>query len=128
MPDSGKTQRAIVWAVVALFGMTMAAITAVALLYRGDDTAAMVASLLAAVGPTVAVLAAMRQQSMTADTVRRVERDTHALTNGLLDSKVRAGVAEVLPDELVDPAYVDTRHPVDLRAVDDAHNNGREEP
>lgn len=106
MPSSGKTQRTIVWAVVALFGFTLGAI--VALVALTDEASLYVPMVLSAATPTIAVLAAMRA-------IESVKADTHALTNGLLDAKVRAGVAEVVHDELVDPAYSGG-----VKAADDA--------
>lgn len=108
MPESGKTQRTIVWAIVVLFACTLAAV--VALVALVDDASEYVVPIIGTATTTVAVLAAMRS-------IDQVRQDTHALTNGLLDRKVRAGVADVLPDELVDPAYRDSAtHLVDQDA------------
>lgn len=108
MPETGKTQRHIIWAVVLLFSVTVVAVVLLAALV--DDASQYVTAILAAATPTIAVLAAMRA-------IEGVKRDTHALTNGLLDRKVRAGVAEVLPDELVDPSYRESAQAnVDARA------------
>lgn len=108
MPDSGKTQRSIIWAVVVLFVATIVAVVLLAALV--EDAGQYVTAILAAATPTIAVLAAMRA-------IESVRQDTHALTNGLLDRKVRAGVAEVLPDELVDPDYrASSQHAVDQDA------------
>lgn len=96
MPDTGKTQRTIIWAIVVLFMGTIAAVVAMVALV--DDASAYVTAILGAAAPTIAVLAAMRA-------IESVRQDTHALTNGLLDRKTRAAVAEVLPDQLVDPEY-----------------------
>lgn len=96
MPDSGKTQRTIVWAVVALFSVTV--VSVVALVALTDDASLYVPMVLSAATPTIAVLAAMRA-------IETVRKDTHALTNGLLDAKVRDGVAEVIHDDLIDPNY-----------------------
>lgn len=115
MPNSGKTARSIVWAIVALFVATMAA--TVALFLVADDAtvaATLVTSLLGSLGTIAAVLVTLAKTSQVADSVRRVEGEveevsgrTHDLVNGLLDAKVRAGVAEVLHPNLVDPAIVD---------------------
>lgn len=112
--QSARTQRAIVWAVVALFGITIAAVVIMAVFVA--DASAYIPAVLAAVTPTIAVLVTLRE-------VAGVKADTHALTNGLLDSKVRAGVAEVLPDELVDPDYHSGRRAADQASVDDRHNS-----
>lgn len=106
---AGRTQRAIVWAVVVLFATAVAAVVIMAVT---DAPAAYITAVLAAVTPTIAVLVTLRE-------VAGVRADTHALTNGLLDSKVRAGVAEVLPDELVDPDYRDGRREADQLRADE---------
>lgn len=119
--NGDKTTRTIVWAVVILTAVVVAAVVLLELFAdptRETDAASKVLSVLA---PTIAVLATLRAVGAVQGTVERVERDTHALTNGLLDSKVRAGVAEVVHPELVDPAYSDKRV-TDQRAVDDAHD------
>lgn len=96
MPDTGKTQRHIIWAVVLLFVATVTAVVVLAVYV--EDASQYVTAILAAVTPTIAVLAAMRA-------IEGVRQDTHALTNGLLDRKVRAGVAEVVHDDVIDPQY-----------------------
>lgn len=119
MSDNGSTQRQLIWAVVVLFCAALASVVLLQLVHA--DTAT-VTAVLASLAPTVAVLAAMRQTAAVDDKVRAVQADTHALTNGLLDSKVRAGVAEVLPDELVDPEYHSGQHEADRVAAEAAHN------
>lgn len=37
----------------------------------------------------------------------KVERQVDDLTNGLMDAKIRSGVADVLPNHLVDPAALE---------------------
>jgi hypothetical protein len=118
MPNSGKTQRTIIWAVVVLFISTLAC--TVVLEYVGAESG-VVTAVLASLAPTAAVLAAMRQTAGVEDKLNGVRRDTHALTNGLLDSKVRAGVAEVLPDHLVDDEYHDGKRAADEAVVKRAH-------
>lgn len=100
MPETGKTQRTIVWAIVVLFCATIAGVVLLATLV--EDASAYVTPLLGSMAPTIAVLAAMRA-------IESVRQDTHALTNGLLDRKTRAAVAEVLDDELLDPQYRDSQ-------------------
>lgn len=122
MPGSGKTHRTIIWAIVALVALTLASIVLLALFYTGDSLP-LITLVLSAVTPTITVLAAMRQVETVRGEVSQVRADTHALTNGLLDSKVRAGVAEVLPDQLVDPEYRAGQHLADQVAVENGHTD-----
>lgn len=108
MPNSGQTARTIVWAIVALFMTTMAAVTAMVLFVPDPSTSAtLVATILPQLAATAAVLVNLRATASVNDKVRKVARDTDALTNGLLDSKVRAGVAEVVHDDALDPDYTE---------------------
>ena len=88
----------VVWAIVVMFGLTMAAVVVV-LALGGPESI-----VLAVFGQLAAIVAVLVNLRVTA----RVERDTKDLRNGLLDAKVRAGVADVLPDHLVDPDYRST--------------------
>ncbi len=113
--NSGPSPAAIV-AVCVVFCFTLtAAVVVFALSPEGDQTVALVGSLLATLAPTLAAVAVLVQvksvQSTQAEQGERIERvasDTYALTNGLLDSKVRAGVAEVIRDDLLDPEHAQT--------------------
>lgn len=118
---NGQTTRTIVWAVVALFIGTMATVVLLVVFAPEERAGALVAQVIGASAPVLAVLAAMRQVAAVDHKVSQVERDTHALTNGLLDAKVRAGVAEVLPDDQLDPDYT-TRRADDRAAVDEWDN------
>lgn len=105
MPESGSggpiTSTAVVWAIVTLFGATILGSTMVALFATGDAAATLIAAMFANLVSIVAVIANLRVS-------QSVKQDTSDLRNGLLDAKVRAGVADVLPDHLVDPDYRDT--------------------
>lgn len=106
MSDSGQTLRTIVWAVVVLFAVDLAAVVVVAILL-GDTSAALVASILAAMPATAAVIVNLSATAKVQAQVSTVAQDTHDLRNGLLDAKVRAGVADVIHPELIDPEYAE---------------------
>lgn len=70
---------------------------------EGANTGSLVAILIGSLAPTLASLGVLAKVNNTDAKVDRVADDTYRLTNGLLDAKVRAGVADVLPDHLIDP-------------------------
>lgn len=122
MPSSGQTTRTIVWAIVVLFVTTMATVVAVMLVATEDNRIVLVSTVLPQLGAIAAVLVNLRATTEAVARVKRVEDDTHALTNGLLDSKVRAGVAEVVHPELLDPRYAsDGQQATDVEARDERH-------
>lgn len=98
-------------AVTIVFCFTLTAVVAVfALAPEGSNTIALVGSLLGTLAPTIAAVAVLVQvkgvqvaQAEQGAQINRVASDTHALTNGLLDSKVRAGVSEVIRPDLIHP-------------------------
>lgn len=96
---------AIIYGIVAVVIATIAAATAVLLFApQGTD----VAPLVGMVAPTVAALAALASVQKVAGQVNRVDKRTEDLANGKMDSKIRAGIADVIPDHLLDETY--TRH------------------
>lgn len=91
----------IVVGVVAMFCVVVVAIVALAIFSPKDtDVANLVTILLGSLGSTVAVLATLAK-------VADVDSKVNYLTNGGMDSKVRAGVADVVRDDLLDPAVAD---------------------
>lgn len=96
---------AIIYGICAVVIATIAGATAV-LLWGPEGTD--VAPLVGMVAPTVAALAALAATQKVAGHVNRVDKRTEDLANGLMDSKIRAGVADVIPDHLLDQTY--TRH------------------
>lgn len=70
----------------------------------GVDPTPVVATLVATLPPTIAGMAAVVKVGGVSSQVADVQEDTNRLANGLGDSKIRAAVADVLPDHLVDPA------------------------
>ncbi len=105
MPNSGQTTRNMVWAIVVLVGLTLAAVVALMVLApAGEDRRTVVLQMLGILAPTLAVLVTLQQVGRVESRVTEVAQDTHDLTNGLLERKVRTGVADVLHPNLVDPA------------------------
>lgn len=96
------------WAIVVLVAITLAAVVALTTLAPpGEDRRTVVLQVLGILAPTLAVMVTLVQVGRVQAQVETVARDTHDLTNGLLDSKVRAGVADVLHDDLMDPEAAD---------------------
>lgn len=92
-----KSNTALIAGVVACF---VAVVTACTLVFifapDGADVGIFLSSILGFAGSTVAALVTLAQ-------VQKVGRSVDYLANGGMDSKVRAGVADVLRPELVDP-------------------------
>lgn len=70
---------------------------------EGRDLTLVIGPLLGTLAPTIAAVALLVQVRGVQADVQQVRQDTHALTNGLLDSKVRAGVSEVIRPDLLHP-------------------------
>lgn len=75
---------------------------------EGRDLTLVVGPLLGTLAPTIAAVALLVQVRGVQADVQQVRADTHALTNGLLDSKVRAGVSEVIHPDLLHPDVAET--------------------
>lgn len=100
------------WIVVAV--VVLAAMVSVVVLVmeqEGRDSTVVGAMLIGFIGPTiVAMLALLKGLDTDAKVARQkaVTDSTHTavaeLANGSMDAKIRAAVAEVLPDAMVDPA------------------------
>lgn len=106
MTNSGQTTRNMVWAIVALVGITLAAVVAIVALEGNKDHSPLVLQIIGILAPTLAVLVTLQQVARVQERVETVAQDTHDLTNGLLERKVRTGVADVLHPNLVDPETV----------------------
>lgn len=107
MPNSGKTTRTIIVAISAMFIVTMVVFAYVIRVAGPDASMAIMANVFLNLGSIAAVLVNLRVTS-------KVAMDTDQLRNGLLDAKVRAATAEVLPDHLVDPHYREDQLAVDM--------------
>jgi hypothetical protein len=116
-----KTTRTIVWAVVALFVCSVAAVTLLQL-FAPEDANATITALLASMPATVAVLANLVRTDQAASIASEIRQDTQDLTNGLLDAKVRSGVAQVLAPELVDDDIAEQLEH-DRARIDAAHGD-----
>lgn len=95
-----KNSNAIVAAVSAMFCFTMLSVVLVAVLVP-DRAEGLITLMIGAMATTVPAVIGLSK-------ITGVERQVTDLTNGLMDSKIRAGVADVLPDHLVD----DTARPL----------------
>lgn len=93
----------VVWAVVVLFLGSLAAVVVLSL-RPGEDITALVGSVFTNLAAIVAVLVNVQRTNAVGAKVDHVEDHTSALVNGLLDSKVRSAVAEVMHPDLIDPA------------------------
>lgn len=67
------------------------------------DLTLVIGPLLGTLAPTIAAVALLVQVRGVQADVQQVRQDTHALTNGLLDSKIRAGFADVAHPAFVRP-------------------------
>jgi hypothetical protein len=70
----------------------------------GNDPTVLVSTLVGTLAPTIAVMAALAKIGNVSEQVADVAEDANKMANGLGDSKIRAAVADVLPDHLIDPA------------------------
>jgi hypothetical protein len=70
---------------------------------EGNDPTVLVSTLAGTLAPTIAVMAALARIGGVSDQVSDVAEDANKMANGLGDSKIRAAVADVLPDHMIDP-------------------------
>lgn len=70
----------------------------------GRDPTILVSTIVGTLAPTLAILAALAKLGNVSEQVADVAQDAELMKNGLGDSKIRAAVADVLPDHLIDPA------------------------
>ncbi|HSX67220.1 hypothetical protein [Nocardioides sp.] len=91
-----KNQTAIIVGVVAMFCTTMFGVVVVAVFAPSEQAANTIGLILTALSTTVVGVLALAK-------IGSVEKTVDELSNGLMDSKLRAGIADVLPDHLVDP-------------------------
>lgn len=68
------------------------------------ESSSLITTIVAVLAPTVAAMAAVIKVGAVSGQVADVQEDTTKLANGLGDAKIRAAMADVLPDHLVDPA------------------------
>ena len=97
----GVSPTALVVGVVVVFCFTIAGVVTIAL--AGPDQEATVTILVGLLAPTITSLVTLAKTSGVAAQVEKVASDTDDLTNGLMDAKIRAAVADVLPEDQLDP-------------------------
>lgn len=91
--------------VTVLVGMVVAgAVIAYIFGPKDGSSNSLITTLVAVLAPTVAAMAAVVKVGGVQSQVADVAADTERLANGLGDAKIRAAVADVLPDHMVDPA------------------------
>lgn len=107
-PSPAVSTTVVVVGVVVVFCFTIAACVAIFVAAPdGANTGSLVTILLSSVAQVIGVLALLIKVSGTDAKVDQVAQDTYRLTNGLLDAKVRAGVADVVdPSLLREDAHV----------------------
>ena len=121
-PSRVSTTSALVVVAVVFVVTVVSVLLAFLFAPEGRDLSLVIGPLLGTLAPTIAAVALLVQVRGVQADVSQVRQDTHALTNGLLDSKVRAGVADVIRDEHLDPEAVALIH--EDRAVRDrAHDD-----
>lgn len=89
----------------------------------GRDPTILVTALVAVLAPTIASLAAVVKVGGVSAQVADVAADTERLSNGLGDAKIRAAVADVLPDHMVDPG-VQAQLAVDRERIGKPEDHG----
>lgn len=119
-----RTARTVILAIVILFSVTLVAVTLLTLFTKDPESnTALVASLFGNLGAIAAVLVNLQRTASVEEKVDTVGQQTSDLVNGLLDAKVRAGVADVMHPDLIDPDAHAQLHADRAKrtAYDDAH-------
>lgn len=102
-PSRSNTTAALVVVCVVFCFTLLAVLLAFLFAPAGSDATQVIGPVLGTLAPTIAAVALLVQVNKVDAKVERVAEDTYRLTNGLLDAKVRAGVADVIKDEHIDP-------------------------
>lgn len=124
LPSQRVSPTAALVVVAVVFVVTVLSVLAAFLFApEGRDLTLVIGPLLGTLAPTIAAVALLVQVRGVQADVSQVRQDTHALTNGLLDSKIRAGVAETVRPDLVDPEIAATIER-DREVRSDAHDAG----
>jgi hypothetical protein len=95
---------------------------------EGANTGSLITLLIGQVAPTLVALGVLAKVNSTAAQVEQVAEDTYRLTNGLLDAKARAAIADTMPEHLLDPDYVDGQMHADRRVRDQQHDREPRRP
>lgn len=100
---------------VSIIGVISAAVFILA--DENHDPTVLCATLVGTLAPTIAAMAAVVKVAGVSAQVSDVAEDTNKMANGLGDSKIRAAMADVLPDHMVDPAAMPQLEADRLRRV-----------
>lgn len=107
MTNAGPTSTStstVVWGAVVVFSVTLASIVALAFAVEdGARIESLVGLILPAAGTLLLGFLALARIDNVEQKVGQSLAHTTDLTNGLMDSKIRAAVAEVIKDAYVDP-------------------------
>jgi hypothetical protein len=87
----------LIWGIVLIFVCTLLAATVIYIAVPDRESTVPLILALIALPTTVA------GTLLTLTKVNQTNSQVEQLTNGLMDAKVRAGVADVLPEHLLDP-------------------------
>jgi hypothetical protein len=104
------TTNAVLLAIAACFVTVVAACTVVYVV-DSETSAGFITPILGFTGTTLALVAGLatvaRKQTETKEQLDDVKQTTDYLANGGLDAKIRAGLADLLPDHLMKPGVED---------------------
>lgn len=104
MSNKPVSTTAVVVGVVTAFCFTTAAVVALVVAApEGTDVSAVVSTLLASLAAAIGVLATLVKVEKVDAQLERTDAKVTDLTNGLMDAKIRAAVADVLRPDFVDP-------------------------
>lgn len=106
MPSRNATTAALIVVAIVFCVTVLAVLAAFLFAPEGRDLTLVIGPLLGTLAPTIAAVALLMNLNKVDAKVEEVRQDTYRLTNGLLDAKVRAGVADVVKDEHLDPGAV----------------------
>ena len=113
----------------AVFCFVIAAVVAVFIAApEGANTGSLITTLVGQIAPTLVALGVLAKVNSTEAKVEQVADDTYRLTNGLLDAKARAAIADTMPEHLLDPDYVEGQMHRDRRIRDQQHNEAADRP
>lgn len=103
-----NTRNTAIAAVVGIFAITLAAVVVLAIAVDdGARATSLIGLVLATLAPTIGVVVTVLKLGELDRKVDRSLDHTEALTNGLADAKMRAAVADVMRDDLIDPGAVE---------------------
>lgn len=94
----------LVIALAAVFCFTASAVVVIAVAVPdGGNAGSLIALLVATLAPTLATIANLVKTTGVEQRLEDVAANAEQLTNGGMDAKIRAGVADVLRPSMVDP-------------------------